>query len=274
MSVSYDDLFPSRFLKAEMLTDEFNTFCIKDVYVAELETEDKKIERKAVIAFSDCKYELTLAKVNGEAIKAMFGRDVKNWIGKRVTLWSTNTIMPFPKKPNDPCVRVFGSPDIDREVVCAWTPPRKREIVMRLQPTVHPRVKAALDAAASGTPADKIAAGATKLRDKGELSDPDLQQIMDAIAAPQPSDAEDPVQAPAEDPAQDADEGDRPVTEAELQELVEFAKTVDQKVKLSVFKELAAAKALPLAKTKIGDLVATKAELERIYAMLRGEAEQ
>lgn len=270
MTVSYDDLFPSRFLKAEMLTDEFNTFCIKDVYVADLEGEDKKIERKAVIAFSDCKYELTLAKVNGEAIKAMFGRDVKNWIGKRVTFWATNTIMPFPKKPNDPCVRVYGSPDIDREVVCAWTPPKKREIVMRLQPTVHPRVKAALDAAASGTPADKIAAGAAKLHEKGELSDPDLQQIMDGIAAAPAPEASEPPAEPAPDPAP----ADRPVTEQELQELAEFTKSLDQKVKLPVFKALAKEKNLPLAKTQISDLVATKYELDRIYDMLRQEAGQ
>jgi hypothetical protein len=50
--------------------------------------------------------------------------------------------MPFPRRRDEPCIRVFGSPDIKEEVICEWTPPKRRKLVQKLQPTGYFQVAA------------------------------------------------------------------------------------------------------------------------------------
>jgi hypothetical protein len=132
--MNFDDLYPSRFLKAGNLPNGKANYTIKAVAREQLEVENG-IEEKVVMTFEETAMQLVLAKVNAVCIRAMFGSDVQQWIGKRVTFYATTEIMPFPRRRNEPCIRVFGSPDIQEEVVCEWTPPKRRKLVQKLQPT-------------------------------------------------------------------------------------------------------------------------------------------
>ena len=132
--MNFDDLYPSRFLKAGNIPNGKASYPIKAVAKEPLET-DQGTEEKVVTTFEETAMQLVLAKVNALCIRAMFGSDVKQWIGKRLTLFTTTEIMPFPRRRDEPCIRIFGSPDIKEEVVCEWTPPKRRKLVQKLQPT-------------------------------------------------------------------------------------------------------------------------------------------
>jgi len=133
---SFDDLYSGRFFKASSMRGNKVTLTIADVWTEELEGE-RGTDRKAILSFKGTDKQLVLPKVNGVCIKGMFGANVKEWIGKRVTFWPTDTIMPFPGARGDDryCVRVFGSPDIDKPIPVEFRPPKRRAIKMTMQPT-------------------------------------------------------------------------------------------------------------------------------------------
>src|SRR5210317_1260950 len=106
--MNFDDLYPSRFLKAGNIPNGKANYTIKAVAREPLET-DQGTEEKVIMTFEETAMQLVLAKVNAVCIRAMFGSDVQAWIGKRVTLYTTTAIMPFPRRRDEPCIRVFGS---------------------------------------------------------------------------------------------------------------------------------------------------------------------
>ncbi len=137
---SYDDLYPARFLSGAMMRGRHATLTITRAYTEELRGE-RGTERKAILSFAETDKELVLAKINGVCIKAMFGRDVQQWIGRRVTFWPTDTLMPMPTAKGDDriCVRVYGSPEIDAPVPVEFAPPRRKKLMMTMQPTGAPK---------------------------------------------------------------------------------------------------------------------------------------
>jgi hypothetical protein len=146
---NYDELYPGRFLKAGLLKGQKVTLTIKDVDLEQMEDNTGKPKQKAIISFSERPLELVACKTNGLCLKAMFGKDLGNWIGKRVTL--------FPGQWNgEECIRIWGSPDIERQFEVSIELPRRRPFPMLMhkvddkkQPvavdnvTVDPRVEAA-----------------------------------------------------------------------------------------------------------------------------------
>lgn len=110
---NFDELYPGRFLKAGHLQGKQVTVTIQDVHLEELES-DKGVEQKAIITMKDKKLQLVLCKLNGLCLKAMFGPSISAWIGKRITLWPTDTIVPM--KRGEACIRVWGSPDILQDI--------------------------------------------------------------------------------------------------------------------------------------------------------------
>lgn len=117
--VNYDELFPGRFLKAGILKGHDVTLKIAAVRTEDLPSETGGMKVKGILAFEGKKMELVLNRTNGEAIKAMFGPTLANWIGKRITL--------FPDEFNgEPCLRVRGSPDIKAPITFELKLPRKR----------------------------------------------------------------------------------------------------------------------------------------------------
>ena len=135
----FDELYTGRFLKAGLLGDHKATVTIADVWLEPLQCEDGN-EDKAILAFEGKSAQLVLSKINGTCIAAMFGKSVPDWIGKRIVLYATADIMPMPRKrgdprPPDPCIRIWGSPDIEADVAVVFEPPRRRPIHMTMRAT-------------------------------------------------------------------------------------------------------------------------------------------
>lgn len=117
---SFAELFPGRFLKAANLAGEKLTFTIKDVKREELEG-DKGKETKPIVTFQETPLELVCAKTNGLTLKELFGDRVADWIGKKVTLheetWN-----------GEPCIRVWGSPHLDKDKTIEIKLPRRAAV--------------------------------------------------------------------------------------------------------------------------------------------------
>lgn len=128
---NFDELYPGRFLKAGLFKGGKPTLTIKDVDIEEMPGEDGKPKIKAVLSFNERPMQLVMCKTNGLCLKAMFGKELKDWIGKRVTLFAGQW-------NGEECIRVWGSPDIEKDFPVSIELPRRKPIPM----TMH-SVKAA-----------------------------------------------------------------------------------------------------------------------------------
>lgn len=139
--VDFDQLYPGRFLKAGELLGKKVTLTITSVDIEELEGEGgKKI--KATLSFKETEKQLVMCKTNGICIKAMYGKVLAAWVGKRVTI--------FPDTWNDePCIRMWGSPDIERDIEVEIALPRRRPF----KKTMHKVVRGGAQQPAAATPA-------------------------------------------------------------------------------------------------------------------------
>lgn len=154
--VDFDQLYPGRFLKAGQFRGRQVTLTIAAVSLEDLEGERGK-EQKAIVTFAERPQQLVLCKLNGTCIKAMFGRKaVPDWIGKRVTFYPTADLMPMPTAKGDDriCIRVWGSPHLDREMTVEFAPPRRKPLRITLHPTGRPTTQA--EPATATDPADDV----------------------------------------------------------------------------------------------------------------------
>lgn len=115
----WDQLYAGRFLKAGELLGKKVTLTMTDVDLEELQGDDGAKKAKAIISFKETDKKLVCCKTNGIALREMFGKQLSGWIGKRVTifedLWN-----------GESCIRVWGSPDIEREFEIEISLPRRR----------------------------------------------------------------------------------------------------------------------------------------------------
>ena len=116
---TYSELFPGRFLKADLLKGQKVNLTIKDADLEGLEGEDGKKQMKAILSFEERPLQLVCCKTNGISIRAMFGSNLADWIGKRVTLYEDSW-------NSEPCIRVYGSPDIPKDMKITIQLPRRR----------------------------------------------------------------------------------------------------------------------------------------------------
>lgn len=116
--MSYDQLYPGRFIKAVELLGKKVTLTIADVELEDLEGDDGK-KTKALVRFKESPKMLVLCKTNGLCIKEMFGKELANWINRRITLfediWNS-----------EPATRIWGSPDIPADLEVTIALPRRR----------------------------------------------------------------------------------------------------------------------------------------------------
>lgn len=124
--IDFDQLYPNRFLKAGELAgkDKEATVTIAAVDLEELEGEKGK-KARGVITFKETTKQWVLNRTNGECLKAMFGREVPKWIGKRVTIAAREINTGFSDEPQL-AIRVKGSPDIDGDRVFSGRIGRKQ----------------------------------------------------------------------------------------------------------------------------------------------------
>jgi len=128
---SFSELYPGRFLHADHLGTKPQTLTIADVDIEEL-TGEKGKQAKAILAFERTPLLLVLAKLNGQCLKAMFGANVQEWVGKKVTFFATDKIMPM---NGEPAIRVYGSPDIKSDLDIEIPMPRRKAVKMKLRAT-------------------------------------------------------------------------------------------------------------------------------------------
>lgn len=128
----YDQLFPGRFLKTGQLGGRQVTLRIRSVYVEPLPNVKGGDEDRGILSFDGTAKEMTINKVNGECLKAMFGPAVQNWVGKRITLMpDTDT---FGRDRVD-AIRIAGSPDITDTITVAVKYRKRRGVTRTLVPT-------------------------------------------------------------------------------------------------------------------------------------------
>ncbi|HEY3494778.1 MAG TPA: hypothetical protein VGK73_08840 [Polyangiaceae bacterium] len=126
--VDWDELFPGRFLKAGELKGKKVTLTVASIDTEKLPSNEGGEKVKGIITFRGTDKQLALNKTNGICIREMFGRVLADWIGKRIVL--------FPTEWNgEPAVRVYGSPDIPRDLKVEVQLPRRRPIPMTLHAT-------------------------------------------------------------------------------------------------------------------------------------------
>jgi len=128
--VDWDELYPGRFLKAGELQGRLVTLTITDVDTEELESDSGK-KVKGVLSFEETPKQIPLNKTNGICIREMFGRKIPGWIGKRITIFAGEW-------NGEPCIRIWGSPDIEKDMQIQVTLPRRKPIPMTLR-KVTPR---------------------------------------------------------------------------------------------------------------------------------------
>lgn len=123
---SFSELYPGRFLHADILKGKKVTLTIKNVDIEVLEGEKKK-EPKAVVTFIERPLDLVFAKTNGHCLKRMFGSDPHTWLGKRITLFPSTTS--FGRETVE-CIRIWGSPDIAADMSISVPQGRKKPLEM------------------------------------------------------------------------------------------------------------------------------------------------
>ncbi len=146
--VDFDQLYPGKFLKAgEFLGKKF-TLTITDVDLEELEG-DKGKQVKATISFKETEKQLCLNRTNGLCIRGMFGRKVQDWKGKRITLYPS-TVAEAGAMKGEPCIRVYGSPDIANDLDVIVQLPKRKPYTT----TMHRTTKAAPAPSSAREPGD------------------------------------------------------------------------------------------------------------------------
>lgn len=128
--MDFDGLFPNRFLKAGEFQKKDVTLTISAVKIEELEGTKGK-ENKAIVSFAHTAKQLVLNKTNGLSIKAMFGRETNDWIGKKVTFFPAEIKF----EDSDLAIRVRGSPDIPGPITFELKLARKKPRSVTLQKT-------------------------------------------------------------------------------------------------------------------------------------------
>lgn len=117
--VDFDQLYPGRFIKAGELLGKKVTLTITDVDTEELMGENNKPKIKATLSFKETDKQMVMCKTNGLCIKAMFGKKLDAWVGKRITIFEDTW-------NGEPATRIWGSPDIAEDQVVEVALPRRR----------------------------------------------------------------------------------------------------------------------------------------------------
>lgn len=121
----WDELYPGRFLKAGLLAEgEKRVLTIARVDTDELEGEKGK-KVKGVLTFEGEPMQLALNKTNGICLREMFGRVPWKWEGKRIALFASEW-------GGEPCIRIWGSPDIEADIEVEVQLPKRRPFRMTM----------------------------------------------------------------------------------------------------------------------------------------------
>lgn len=134
MGLSYDQLFPSRFIKAGEFAGKPVTLTITGVELEDLEKEDNTTKTSPIVTFAETKRQWVLIKTNAQCLVAMWGPDTDGWIGHKVTLYPERDASGL--SDSGLCIRVQGSPELTKTITASIKLPRRKPISRKLTPTV------------------------------------------------------------------------------------------------------------------------------------------
>ena len=95
-----NDLYPSRFIKADDCKSEPLVYTIGGVTLEKLGDDERK---KPIVSFNETEKCLVLNRTNGDALGQMYGEETVGWIGRQVELYASR--VNFGGKMVD-CVRI------------------------------------------------------------------------------------------------------------------------------------------------------------------------
>ena len=98
-----EEVFPSKYLKADDLDGKAAVVTIKDAPFEILKGTDGKEQGKVVLYFNKTKKALPLNRVNWDAVADILGDDTEDWPSGRIELYPTTTEM---AGKTVPCIRV------------------------------------------------------------------------------------------------------------------------------------------------------------------------
>ena len=127
--MDFDLLYPGRFLKSGEFKGRDVTLTMTGVELEDLPQDKGGDKARGIISFRETKKKLVLNRTNGEALKALFGRETDDWIDKKVTLY------PAPYEGDETCIRVRGAPHLTKPLTFELKLPRKKPISVTLIPT-------------------------------------------------------------------------------------------------------------------------------------------
>lgn len=120
---SYSEMYPGRFLKADMLKGKKVTVTIVEIIGEDLIGENNKAKAEWIVKIKERPLQLVLNKTNAFCLYRMFGGDPHSWLNKRITLYPTTT--KFGRDTLD-CLRIWGSPDIAEDMPITVPQGRKK----------------------------------------------------------------------------------------------------------------------------------------------------
>jgi hypothetical protein len=118
-----DLLFPSKYLKAADLRGKDVTVTIRDIDPrGELQMRNGAKEHKPIVTFNGTEKLWVMNKTNAQSIAKVYGPEIMQWIGKRVTLYPTrvqcgrnevDAIRVRERAPNAKAARIEDEPACD-----------------------------------------------------------------------------------------------------------------------------------------------------------------
>ena len=106
--MDYRKMYDSKLLRSFDLEDETGrkfdrVLVIKGCAAGELTSEGNKKDKLPILTFDAEPKQLGLNKTNGKVLAGMYGKDVRQWVGKAITVYATTT--KFGRDTVD-CVRI------------------------------------------------------------------------------------------------------------------------------------------------------------------------
>ena len=101
--MNVDDLFDSKYLKAEDLKGKARTVVIETETELQFRERDGQEKRKIVLTFQHMKKGIILNRTNTFTIRDAYGSHTEQWVGREIILYPDMTFM---GEKRVPCIRV------------------------------------------------------------------------------------------------------------------------------------------------------------------------
>lgn len=129
---TWSELFPNRFIHADLLKGKKITLTIKNLDMEVMESD--KGNKSAVVAyFVESPLQLGTNKTNGYCLKRMFGSNPRAWIGRKITIFPTTTRF---GSDTVECIRIWGSPELTEDMKITVPQGRKKPVEMVMHKVV------------------------------------------------------------------------------------------------------------------------------------------